>query len=91
MLINININVKGVLPREVAQEAKVPTVLVSRILVGGCRQGAASVLSTPFRVGIPSAKLETFPVCTFVPGIPQAQPSYQRALHILPLFCVSRV
>ena len=39
----VDANVRGVLPREVAQAATVPTTLVSRSLVGRCRQGAASV------------------------------------------------
>ena len=42
---------RGVLPRVVAQAKMVPTALVSRSLVGGCRQGAASAVSMPFRVG----------------------------------------
>ena len=83
--------VEGVLPREVAQAAMVPTALVSRSLVEGYGQGAASVLSIPFRVGRPSAQLETFPACMFFPGIPQGQRSYQRARHSTPPFCVSSV
>ena len=49
-LIKLSPHVKGVLPREVDQEAKVPTTLVSRSFVGGCRSGASLVLSIcPFR------------------------------------------
>ena len=49
----VDVNVKGVFPREVAQAVKVPTALVSRSLVERCRKGTASVLSMLFRVGRP--------------------------------------
>ena len=49
----IDANLKGVMPREVAQSAMVPTVLVSRSLVERCRQRAAWILSMLFRVGRP--------------------------------------
>ena len=52
-LIKLSPDVKGILPREVDQEAKVPTTLVSRSFVGGCRLGAFLVLSMSFRVDRP--------------------------------------
>ena len=73
----VDANVKGVLPREVAQVAKVPMALFSRSLVRVCGQGAASVSCVSFRVDKPFSQLETFPACMFVPGIPQGQPSDQ--------------
>ena len=56
--------------------------LVSRNLVKGCGKEDVSIDRCPARADSPSAHLETFPACMFVPGIHQGQPSYQRALHI---------
>ena len=50
----VDANVKRILPRKVVQTARVPMALVSRSLVEGCRQGAASVLTVSFRVDRPS-------------------------------------
>ena len=84
----VDVNVSRVLPREVAQAAMVPTTLVSQSLV----RDVGKELPRFYRfyrfhlyssgASRPIAQLETFPACTFVPGIPQGQPSYRRALHI---------
>ena len=63
--------VKGVLPREVAQAAIVPTTLVSRSLVRDVGKELPLFFLRPSEVGRPIAKLETFPACIFVPGISQ--------------------
>ena len=55
--------------------------LASRSLVEGCGQGAlASIDMCPFGADRPKEQPETFPACMSVPGIPQGQPSYRRAL-----------
>ena len=54
--------------------------IVSRCLVERFEQGVASTDICPIREDLPNAQLETFLACMSVPGIPQGQPSYHRAL-----------
>ena len=65
-----------------------PDKLALRSQVEGCRQG--DTLRSIYILGGGQAQgtLETFPACMSVPGIPQGQLSYQRALQstVPPLF-----
>ena len=80
-----------VLPREVAQEAIVPTRSLTEFSRRMWARSLASVGICYFEANRLRAQLETFPACLSVPGIPRGQPSYQRALHKSRIFILASV
>ena len=70
-----------VLPREVAQEAMVPTnSFHGEQSRDGGKELSPQLICVLLGADLLKAQLETFPTCMSVPGMPQGQPSYQRSV-----------